>query len=112
MPADDDPRLLFHDSSFQWSLWGFQSTLYSMNGEILLTLRDEDIFPSVPIAADIVWKERPTGKAVLFNDKNEILLVSNTVSNLFLLPGGGIDEGEDIVEGVKRECREETGYEI
>jgi len=27
-------------------------------------------------------------------------------------PGGGVDEGETFVEAVKRECREEIGYEI
>jgi len=60
----------------------------------------------------VAWKDRPTGKVILFNEKNEIALVSNKVTNLFLLPGGGTEEGEDIVEGIKRECREETGYEI
>lgn len=82
------------------------------NGPILLTLNDKDIFSDKPEVTSVIWKERPTGKVVLFNDKNEILLVSNTVSNLFLLPGGGIEKGEDVIEGVKRECREETGYEI
>ena len=77
-----------------------------------MTLRDKDIFPNAPDTADIVWKDRPTGKVVLFNEKNEIALVSNKITKLFLLPGGGIEEGEDIIEGTKRECREETGYEI
>jgi len=77
-----------------------------------MTLRDKDIFPNVPETTDVIWKDRPTGKVILFNEKNEIALVSNKVTNLFLLPGGGIEEGEDVVEGTKRECREETGYEI
>jgi len=78
---------------------------------VLMTLRDKDIFQNAPDTTSVVWKDRPTGKVVLFNEKNEIALVSNKVTNLFLLPGGGIEEGEDIVEGTKRECREETGYE-
>jgi ADP-ribose pyrophosphatase YjhB (NUDIX family) len=82
------------------------------NGAVLLTLRDKDIFPNAPETADVIWKDRPTGKVVLFNEKNEIALVSNKITNLFLLPGGGIEEDENIVDGTKRECREETGCEI
>lgn len=78
----------------------------------MLTLYDKDIFPNAPDTTGVAWKDRPTGKVVLFNEKKEIALVSNKVTNLFLLPGGGIEEGEDVVEGTKRECREETGYEI
>ena len=77
-----------------------------------MTLYDEDIFPNKPEITGVVWKDRPTGKVVLLNERNEIALVSNDVSKFFLLPGGGIEEGEDIIAGTKRECREETGYEI
>jgi 8-oxo-dGTP pyrophosphatase MutT (NUDIX family) len=77
-----------------------------------MTLHDKDIFPNAPDTTGVKWKDRPTGKVVLLNEKNEVALVSNKVTNLFLLPGGGIEESENIVEGTKRECREETGYEI
>lgn len=81
-------------------------------GKVLMTLYDKDIFPNKPDITGVVWKDRPTGKVVLFNKKDEIALLGNDVSKLFLLPGGGIEEGEAIIEGTKRECREETGYEI
>lgn len=77
-----------------------------------MTLRDRDIFPNAPEILGVEWKDRLTGKIVLLNDKNDVLLVSNKVTNLFLLPGGGIEDGEDIIEGTMRECREETGYEV
>lgn len=77
-----------------------------------MVIRDKDIFPDAPDASDIVWKERPTGKVVLFNEKGEIALIGNKVNDFFLLPGGGIEVDESILDGVRRECREETGYEI
>lgn len=80
--------------------------------EILLTLRDGDIFLHTPKAADVIWKDRFTGKVVLLNNTGEVALLGNKVNDLFLLPGGGIEDHEDIIVGTKRECREETGCEI
>ncbi len=80
--------------------------------EILLVTRDKDIFPDAPDVPNIVWKDRPTGKVVLFNENGEIALIANKVNNFFLLPGGGIEANESILEGIRRECREETGCEI
>ena len=42
-------------------------------------------------------------------DGENILLLFTERYNDYSLPGGGIDEGEDLVEGLKRELREETG---
>lgn len=77
-----------------------------------MTLRDKDIFPEVLSTPDPVWKDRITGKAVIFNDNNQIALIGNRIHSFFLLPGGGIENGENIIQGVKRECREETGLEV
>ena len=86
--------------------------MFKSGNTALLTMRDADIFPNQQHDHVTEWKERPTGKVVLFSDADEIALVSNSVSGIFLLPGGGIADGEDIISGTKRECREETGYEI
>lgn len=85
---------------------------YAKNNEILMTLRDKDIFPNATDAIDVVWKDRPTGKVVLFNEENKIALIGSKVNDFFLLPGGGIEGDESIIEGIKRECREETGCAI
>jgi len=80
---------------------------------ILKIVHDKDVFPNPKIFPPITnWKDRPTGKVVLLNNKQEIALVCNKVNNYFLLPGGGIENWEKEEQGAKRECREETGCEI
>lgn len=77
-----------------------------------MVLRDRDIFPNTTDDPSIIWKNRPTGKVVLFNEENQIAVIGNKVNEFFLLPGGGLEENESLIEGVKRECQEETGCEI
>ena len=38
--------------------------------------------------------------------------LSGPYAGAWLLPGGGVDEGESIEEGLRREMREETGCEL
>jgi ADP-ribose pyrophosphatase YjhB (NUDIX family) len=80
------------------------------DSDMLMVLRDRDIFPNVTDDFDIVWKDRHTGKVVLFNNENQIALIGNKVNDFFLLPGG-VEENESLIEGIKRECQEETGCE-
>lgn len=86
--------------------------MINTNNNVLLVLRDKDVFINAMNTDNIVWKDRPTGKVVLFDDENRIALIGNKVNDFFLLPGGGIGTDEDIIKGLKRECREETGCEI
>jgi ADP-ribose pyrophosphatase YjhB (NUDIX family) len=52
--------------------------------------------------------------AVIFNEDGQLLLCEHTYRRLhpWGLPGGDLKFGEDPVEGVKREIREETGMTI
>ena len=55
---------------------------------------------------------RRTARAALFDNEKNIALLHVQKGGYYKLPGGGIDEGEDLMMGLKRECREETGCEI
>ena len=46
-------------------------------------------------------------KVVLINEDGNIILVHN--NNTYQFPGGHVEDGEDMIEAVKREIREETG---
>jgi ADP-ribose pyrophosphatase YjhB (NUDIX family) len=47
--------------------------------------------------------------AVVFNEKNEVLLAKRTDNGLWCIPGGHVDLGETLVQACLRELFEETG---
>lgn len=54
---------------------------------------------------------RAAGYAVVIRD-GCILLCRSKSSGKYWFPGGGIEPGESLIEGMKREVREETGIQI
>lgn len=48
-------------------------------------------------------------KAILMDKKGRILMMEKAGKGHWDLPGGKLDEGEDMVEGLRREIEEETG---
>lgn len=54
-------------------------------------------------------KKRTTARIIIFNEKRELLMLYSKKFNDYTFPGGGIKEDEDIIEGLKREVKEETG---
>lgn len=77
----------------------------------LAVFTDKDVFRKGKSQQDPSFTDRLTGKAVVF-DRNNLALIGNKVNSFYLLPGGGIEEGESIEEGVVRECLEEIGYQV
>jgi 8-oxo-dGTP pyrophosphatase MutT (NUDIX family) len=49
---------------------------------------------------------------VVFNDKNEVLLVLREDARLWVIPGGGVEDGESWEQGAIREVKEESGYVV
>ncbi len=60
---------------------------------------------------DVPVGRRISGYALVIRDA-AILTVVPTWNTLYELPGGGIDDGEEVASGVERECMEETGYNV
>ena len=58
-----------------------------------------------------MWRARIRCSAVVLDDNQQVLLVRQ-VDDLWVIPGGGIESGETILDGVRREFKEETGFEI
>ena len=56
------------------------------------------------------YPPRPGAYALVFNAKDEILVVEE--GGYWWLPGGGVEAGESYEQGLKREMLEETGYAV
>ncbi len=75
----------------------------------ITTLHERDIYPEKQFIENVEHSDRATGKAIVLDEENKIALVGNKQNEFLLLPGGGIDDGEDIQTGIIRECLEEIG---
>lgn len=52
---------------------------------------------------------RNSTRSVIFDDEGNIALIYCARFDYYEIPGGGIDDGESIIEGLRRETLEETG---
>jgi ADP-ribose pyrophosphatase YjhB (NUDIX family) len=75
----------------------------------IATIYQKDVFPDMAEAPGVEYLDRNTGKAIVLDVDGNMALVGNSQNTVLQMPGGGIDEGEAIDEGVIRECREEIG---
>ena len=75
----------------------------------LLTIREQDILADSPAVDTSTFRKRGAARAVLLDDKGQVYLLNVSKHNYHKLPGGGIDEGEDIKQALERELMEEVG---
>ena len=55
---------------------------------------------------------RPGTCAAIFNERGEILLQKRSDNGFWSMPGGAVDPGESVQQGVLREVWEETGLHV
>ena len=72
----------------------------------------QDLFPDRSTGQSFTFSSRPTVKVVLMDNDNKICLISKKGSGFYFLPGGGIENTENPIEALKRECLEEAGCHI
>lgn len=77
--------------------------------KLLAFFTDQDFDNQLPTPDRAGYNIRRAGRAVLTNPKGKLALMWVGKHKIYKLPGGGIDENEDIHEGLKREIMEETG---
>ena len=75
----------------------------------LKTAYHPDVSPvDITPESELTLIVRHAARGIVIDGENILLLFTERYHD-YSLPGGGIDDGEDFVEGLKRELREETG---
>lgn len=77
--------------------------------KLIRTIREEDFGRVSTPEKWASYKVRPAARAVLLDETSRIVLMFVSKYGYYKLPGGGVDEGEDLEEALKRELREEVG---
>lgn len=87
--------------------FGFVST--TTLSEIIAVDNDKD----QTILEEIILKLRNSTKAIIIENNSVLVTKLHDENEIFyLLPGGGQEPGEKLIDCLVRECIEETGYEI
>jgi 8-oxo-dGTP diphosphatase len=58
------------------------------------------------------YRHREAARAVVFDDDGRVALLHVTKYGYHKLPGGGVEEGEDVITALKREVLEEVGCKV
>jgi len=75
--------------------------------EIIRTITDKDIGEKPrPVSK---FNERKAARAILFNKNKEVAIMTVAKFAYHKIPGGGVEEGEDLKTALEREIKEEAG---
>lgn len=77
----------------------------------IATLDQRDFLPDSNIAARDTYAIRYAARAVVVDESGAVALLHARERDYYKLPGGGIEDGEDILLALEREIKEELGCE-
>jgi ADP-ribose pyrophosphatase YjhB (NUDIX family) len=77
--------------------------------KLLLTINQHNIEPQTPQKEPANLYERHAARAVLLDNKNQIFLLHVSKHGYHKLPGGGVNNGEELMQTLERELMEEIG---
>lgn len=80
--------------------------------ELLKELYEKDIGIFQTSKKEIFYKLRKATRALIFNKKGQIAILFVSKNNYHKLPGGGIENNENLFTTLKREVLEEAGCNI
>lgn len=80
--------------------------------ELLKEIFENDVTVKASEKKEARWEFRKAARALVFDKEENIAILFVSKKNYHKLPGGGIEEGENIEEALKREIIEETGCEV
>lgn len=75
---------------------------------LLATLNPENATPEEVH----LYPLREAARAIVFDTEGNVAMLYASKENYYKLPGGGIEEGEDKLTALKRECLEEIGCDV
>jgi len=75
----------------------------------LLKIRQQDVEPEYVERDDIEYRDRYAARAVLKDDLGRVALLFAGTRKYYKLPGGGVEQGEDMSLALARELLEEVG---
>lgn len=77
----------------------------------ILTIHEQDIVPAVQQVDknNYDYRKREAARAIVLDNTGRVALLHVGLDEYHKLPGGGIEEGEDIQTALERELQEEIG---
>lgn len=80
--------------------------------QLLKIIKHSDLFSVHNPESNEAFKLRKAARAVVFDNDNKIAILKVANHNYHKLPGGGVEEGEDLAKALEREAMEEIGCKI